>query len=194
MAAKRIKGDKHFPLFVNENFFRRLLMPPGRLVGRYVREGQTAADLGCGPGFYTLALAGHVGPTGKVYAVDVDERAIRKLEEKAARRGLGNIEARAQSASGLGFIADGSVDFILSHGLLCSMAPQEHRAALAEMKRILKPDGLAFISVATGPWSYVDHAEWEQILEAFEVKWRERSRFGIEARAAVVSLKRGCHG
>jgi ubiquinone/menaquinone biosynthesis C-methylase UbiE len=70
------------------------------------------------------------------------------------------------------------------------MAPNELGAALAEMKRVLKPDGLAFVSVATGPWSYVDHAEWDRILEGFEVRWRKRGRFGLEQRAAVVSAKR----
>ena len=36
-----------------------------------VDKGKTVADLGCGPGFFTLPLAELVGPTGQVYAVDV---------------------------------------------------------------------------------------------------------------------------
>jgi ubiquinone/menaquinone biosynthesis C-methylase UbiE len=190
MAAEKTRGDKRFPTFVNDNLFRRLFLPPRRLIKPYVREGQTVADLGCGPGFFTLALADCVGPKGKVYAVDVDARAIRKLEQKTDKRGLRNIEARAVSASDLSFVTDGSVDFILSHGLLCSMAPKERPAALAEMKRVLNPDGLAFISVATGPWSYVDRAEWGKILEGFEVRWKKRSSRFFEHRAAVVSLKK----
>jgi len=34
------------------------------------------ADLGCGPGYYTLPLAESVGPEGRVYAVDMNEGVI----------------------------------------------------------------------------------------------------------------------
>ena len=181
------KQDRRFPFWLNDNLLRRLLLPPGRLVRPYVKTGQTAADLGCGPGFFTLALAERVGPGGQVYAVDSDERAVRRVERKAAKRGLKNIETRAVSASDLSFLKDASVDFVLSHGLLCSMAPRCREAALSEMKRILKPDGLAYLSVAKGPWSYVDSADWEEILKGFEVRWRKYDSFGVDHRAAVVS-------
>jgi ubiquinone/menaquinone biosynthesis C-methylase UbiE len=190
MAANPEKQDKHFPLFAHDNWLRRRFMDPRKFAERYVREGQVVADLGCGPGFFTLALAEAVGPDGKVFAVDSDERAVRAVERKAVERGLGTIDARAVSASQLEFIADGSVDFVLCHGLLCSMAPDAHDAALGELKRILKPDGRAYLTVATGPWSYVDRAEWESILGEFEVRERNSSFLGLGDRVAVVSLKK----
>jgi ubiquinone/menaquinone biosynthesis C-methylase UbiE len=190
MAANPEKQDKHFPLFAHDNWLRRRFMDPRKFAERYVREGQVVADLGCGPGFFTLALAEAVGPDGEVFAVDSDERAVRAVERKAVERGLGTIDARAVSASQLEFIADGSVDFVLCHGLLCSMAPDAHDAALGELKRILKPDGRAYLTVATGPWSYVDRAEWESILGEFEVRERNSSFLGLGDRVAVVSLKK----
>jgi ubiquinone/menaquinone biosynthesis C-methylase UbiE len=189
MTTNKEKQDKHFPLWAHDNPLRRLFAPPGRLIGPYVKEGQTAADLGCGPGFYTLALAERVGPAGKVFAVDSDEKAIRALETKAAKRGLGNIEAHAVSAADLSFVPDGSVDFVLSHGLLCSMAPRDREAAVRETKRVLKPDGQAYLTAAKGPWSYVEGADWEKILDGFEVRWRKRGGIGSDF-AAVVSLKK----
>jgi ubiquinone/menaquinone biosynthesis C-methylase UbiE len=190
MAVAKEKGDKRFPLFVNDNPLRRLFVPPRRLTKPYVGKGQTAADLGCGPGFYTLALAEYVGPEGKIYAIDVDEKAVGELKRKAAKRGIGNVEARATSASDLGFIKDASVDFVLGHGLLCSMAPKGHEAVVSEIKRILKPGGLAYISVARGPWSYVGKEEWEKILAGFEVRRRGDGLPAISDRWAVVSPKR----
>jgi ubiquinone/menaquinone biosynthesis C-methylase UbiE len=187
--TKQAKRDKHFLLVIHDNWLRRKLEDPRRFVERYVREGQTAADLGCGPGFFTPALAETVGPAGKVFAVDSDERAVREVERKAKGRGLRNIDARAGSASRLGFIPDGSVDFVLCHGLLCSMAPDDHGAAVAEIKRILRPDGLAYVSVATGPWSYVGREEWENILGEFRVLERRGSSRGLGERVAVVTLK-----
>ncbi|MCX6556506.1 MAG: class I SAM-dependent methyltransferase [Candidatus Aminicenantes bacterium] len=189
MTINKEKQDQHFPLITFDNPLRRLFLPPRLLTRPYVKEGQTAADLGCGPGYYTLALAEYISPGGKVYAVDSDGKAVRALERKAAKRGLDNIETYAASAADLSFIPGGSVDFVLSHGLLCSMAPKDREEALSEMKRILKPDGLAYVSVARGPWSYVDDAAWEKILAGFSVTWRKRSILRTQ-QAAVVSLKK----
>jgi ubiquinone/menaquinone biosynthesis C-methylase UbiE len=69
------------------------------------------------------------------------------------------VEAHASSASDLSFIEDESVDFILANGLLCAMAPKYHELAVSEMKRILKPKGQAYLSVAKSWSSYVDKAE-----------------------------------
>jgi len=96
----------------------RLFEHPQRLIGPYVKKGQVAADLGCGLGNYTLALARSVGPEGKVYAVDLDNKCIRPLEKKAKKATYRNIEPHASSASDLSFIKDRSVDFIFANGLL----------------------------------------------------------------------------
>ena len=96
----------------------RLFGSPKRLVRPYAKNGMVVADLGCGRGFYTLALAELVGQGGKVYAVDLDKQNIRAVEKKANKGGHGNIEAHASSASDLSFIKDKSVDFILANGLL----------------------------------------------------------------------------
>ncbi len=97
---------------------RRLFEPPQRLIGPYVKNGQVVADLGCGSGYYTIALAELVGPEGKVYAVDLGKKCIRALEKKADKGGYHNIEAHASSASDVSFIKDRSVDFVLANGLL----------------------------------------------------------------------------
>jgi ubiquinone/menaquinone biosynthesis C-methylase UbiE len=47
-----------------------------------LREGQTACDVGSGPGYFTLRLARVVGPAGHVYAVDVEPRILDALRER----------------------------------------------------------------------------------------------------------------
>jgi 2-polyprenyl-3-methyl-5-hydroxy-6-metoxy-1,4-benzoquinol methylase len=96
----------------------KLFEPPQRLVGPYVKNGQVVADLGCGRGYYTLALAEGVGSEGKVYAIDLDKKCIRALEKKAEKAGYHNIETHASTAADLSFIKDRSVDFVLANGLL----------------------------------------------------------------------------
>ena len=56
-----------------------------------VQRGQTICDMGCGNGFYTMELARRVGPTGTVYAVDIQPEMLRLLAERAAAEGLTNI-------------------------------------------------------------------------------------------------------
>ncbi len=143
------------------------------------------ADLGCDTGYYTLALAECVGPEGRIYAVDLNENDIRSLEEKAAKSGYRNIEAHASSTADLSFIKDGSVDFVLANGLLCSM-PEHRRSAVNEIKRILKPNGQAYLSLGSPPpLGFVNRVEWEKILEEFRV----RRRGGFLQKWAVVSAK-----
>ena len=44
----------------------------------------TWADLGCGEGTFTLALAELLGPAGRVYALDRDPRALSKLRRRTS--------------------------------------------------------------------------------------------------------------
>jgi SAM-dependent methyltransferase len=54
--------------------------------------GQTLLDVGCGPGYAALDLAGIVGPGGRVVAIDRSRRFLDALEGAALARGLGWIE------------------------------------------------------------------------------------------------------
>ena len=178
--------DHHFPLVAFDNPLRKLFGRADRF-NQYVQPGQTAADLGCGPGYYTFALAEAVGAQGKVYAVDADSAAASAVERKALRLGCAQIEAHCSSAAQLDFIPTASVDFILADGLLCCMAPAGHAAALSEFKRIMRPQARAYISAARGRISYVDDTEWEEMLRGFAVENRNYAR-RLQGRWAVVRL------
>jgi len=71
-----------------DGWFRRLLFRPGQLVDRYVWPGDTVLDIGCGPGLFTRAIARKVGDNGLVIAVDVQDRMLEILKEKAKKKDL----------------------------------------------------------------------------------------------------------
>lgn len=57
-----------------------------------LHPGDTAADVGCGDGFYTIPLSHFLGPSGRVYAEDISDVELIKLKEHLAKEGLQNVE------------------------------------------------------------------------------------------------------
>jgi predicted methyltransferase len=55
------------------------------------REGMVLADVGAGNGEWTEELARAVGPSGHVYATEVDEGKLREIDDRMRRRGLENV-------------------------------------------------------------------------------------------------------
>jgi ubiquinone/menaquinone biosynthesis C-methylase UbiE len=55
-------------------------------------KGSTAADIGAGAGYITWRLAERVGPTGKVYASDIQPEMLTILRRNMKQRHLDNVE------------------------------------------------------------------------------------------------------
>ena len=65
---------------------------------------------------------------------------------------------------------------------------EDRQLSVKEMKRILKADGKAYLSLGDGPpLGFVDQAEWETILKEFEVE----QGGSYKEKWALVSLKQG---
>lgn len=77
-----------------------------------VRAGQTVADFGAGTGYFTIPLARAVGPTGKVYAVDIQPEMLAILGERVAAQKLVNVvPVRAEPTAPS--LPKGAVDLVL---------------------------------------------------------------------------------
>ena len=59
-----------------------------------IRPGQTVADIGAGEGYYTVRLAGRVGPKGRVVGQDIVSAVRDRLAERVARERLQNVSVR----------------------------------------------------------------------------------------------------
>lgn len=57
-----------------------------------LKPGMTVADIGAGSGVITLRMADKIGPTGKAYAVDIQQEMLDLLADKINRRNLTNVE------------------------------------------------------------------------------------------------------
>jgi len=102
-----------------------------------LKEGQKILDYGCGIGSYTFAAAKLVGEKGRVYALDKQPLALKKIEEKAQREGFCNIDIiLSDEDTGL---PEESVDVILLYGVLPEIEHKEF--LLRELYRVLQPNG-----------------------------------------------------
>lgn len=56
-----------------------------------LKPGMTACDVGAGPGYFSLRLAAQVGPSGRVYAVDVEPAMLASLVAHLDKQGLHQV-------------------------------------------------------------------------------------------------------
>jgi ubiquinone/menaquinone biosynthesis C-methylase UbiE len=56
-----------------------------------LKPGMTVADIGAGSGYYSSRMARRVGPTGHVYATDIQPGMIALLDRRIASEGLANM-------------------------------------------------------------------------------------------------------
>ncbi len=187
MNSSKPRKDKHYSSFTLDNLFRRLFISPHKFC-KYVKQGDKVADLGSGPGYFTLPLAEKVGDEGLVYAVDSDGNAIQDLIEKTESRKFRNIKAFATFAADISFIETGSINFVLAWELLCCVVPMNHEKVINEIKRIMRQDAKAMLSVDRYFGSYVKKNEWEVILEGFYIHKRNGLSLSKD-RWALVSKK-----
>jgi ubiquinone/menaquinone biosynthesis C-methylase UbiE len=103
----------------------------------HLEAGQTLLDVGCGPGTLTLDLARHVAP-GRVVAIDRAEDVLAEARRTVAAAG-DQVRVESGDVYRLTF-ADASFDVVHAHQVLQHL--REPVRALAEMRRVCRPDGL----------------------------------------------------
>src|SRR5919107_1115448 len=121
---------------------RDLFRPPQKVLSEVgmIKPGTHVLDYGCGPGNYTIAAAELVGPSGKVYAVDIHPMAIRKVQNKANKKGL-NVQTILTDYDTQ--LPDSSVDAVLLFYVLHDFKNPD--AIIKELSRVLKPRGVLLV-------------------------------------------------
>jgi ubiquinone/menaquinone biosynthesis C-methylase UbiE len=122
---------------------RDFFSPRENIVGEVgLREGFHVLDYGCGPGGYVKPVAGLVGESGRIYALDISPLAIQMVKKTASKNQLTNVETiLSDSNTGL---SDGSIDAVLLYDVFHDLTDQNK--VLKELHRVLKPDGVLSFS------------------------------------------------
>lgn len=145
--------------FTFDNPLRRFLHHPERLLGAYVGKGYQVIDIGAGMGYFTIPLARLVGPTGRVIAVDIQEKMFSVLNRRAERSGLADrITTHLAGPDSLGLPE--KADFILAFWMVHEVPDQGQ--FLAQVLNLIKPGGLFLIAE---PRFHVSKKRFEQTIQ-----------------------------
>lgn len=109
----------------------------GYLLGE-LRPGLELLDVGCGPGTITLDLAARVAP-GRVVGIDREQDIVEEAERLRSAREVENASFCVGDVYGLE-MPEASFDVVHAHQVLQHL--RDPVAALIEMRRVLRPDGL----------------------------------------------------
>jgi ubiquinone/menaquinone biosynthesis C-methylase UbiE len=121
-----------------DNKMRRWVQNPERILAPYIKEGMKTLDLGCGPGFFSIAMAALVGKTGKVISADLQEGMLQKVREKIKGTELEQRVQLVKCDTNSINVRD-QVDFILTFYMVHEVP--DKNSLFKQLKPVLKPNG-----------------------------------------------------
>ena len=135
-TAQRHQSNLSYRVMAAYLKFRERFRKPEDFVKQLgVSEGDRVLDYGCGIGSYSIPMARVVGGSGRVYALDIHPIAIERVQKRAEKEGLTNIET-IQSDLKTG-IPNEHLDYAFLIDVWTWVS--DKRGLLEEMYRIMKP-------------------------------------------------------
>ncbi len=121
------------------------LHPAKAIQAVHIKEGMHVADFGAGSGFFTRAAARAVGPTGVVWAVDINPDLLTRVKNISTAEGLHNVEIvrgdleRKNGSS----LPEGKFDVVIASNILFSL--EDKPAFAKEIVRVLHDLGTVLV-------------------------------------------------
>src|SRR5688572_23973276 len=128
-----------------------------------VRDGAHIADVGSADGFYSLRIAKAVAPTGRAYAVDIEQKSLDKLRERAQKENITNVEIILSEPADPK-LPPGALDAVLIRNAYHEMVA--YREILKAVMNGLKPGGLLVVSEGMSD-NLLDKPREQQVKEHY---------------------------
>lgn len=181
MVKKGLWEDAKCPWWICwtfDNPLRRPVHNPRRIFEGLIGEGDTALDIGCGEGYFTIEMARLAGEAGRVIAIDLQEHMLKVLRRRAARAGLTDriIPVLADPKK---LTAEYPADFAQMFWMLHEVPDRDR--ILADLYAAMKPGG-RFLLV---------EPKWHVSRESFDESVRMAEEAGfiqVEDRAVAFSM------
>ena len=149
-------------MYFFDNPLRQLLQPAIRILQPLVAPGYTCLDLGCGMGYFTVALAKLVGPTGSVTAVDLQAKMMEVAGRRARRHGVAGRISLCRPEDPEWTIPQ-KYDFILTFWMLHEVP--DRGSLFKTLRTALKTSGCLLL---VEPRLHVRKQQWEESLALAE--------------------------
>jgi len=134
-----LSGQAMDSLAMPQEFFLNMRQPPDLVLKTIgIKPGMAIGEVGAGRGRVAVQIASRIGPTGRLYANDVDQAALQFLEKRCARSGWSHVKTV------LGTVTDpklpaGELDMVVMVNVVhCLEKPVELLRAIGSS---LKPGG-----------------------------------------------------
>lgn len=138
---------------------RRWFQDPEKILSPYISEGMTVLDIGPGMGFFTIPAARMVGDSGRVIAVDLQEKMLKSLIKRAEKAGVaGRIITKLCEPDNLG--VSEPIDLCLAFNVVHEVP--DASALFSQIRAILKPTGRLLLAEPAG-W-HVSEKDFEGTL------------------------------
>ena len=141
--VKRPEPNLHFRLMFFTYKFRDFFVPRMKILKEAgIEEGFQVLDYGCGSGSYIAPISDLVGPSGKIYALDIHPLAVQTVKRRATIRKLTNVETIQSDCQTA--LPDQSVDVALLYDVFHDL--DNPKEVVRELRRILKPNRILSFS------------------------------------------------
>ena len=165
MISQALSATEHHDVcpwwkaYTFDNPIRKLLHQPQNILGAYVKAGMTVMDVGCGMGHFSIGMANLVGESGKVIAIDLQQKMLDVMLKRAKRAGVAErIIPHRCEADNIG--VEELADFILAFWMVHEV--NDKSGFFTQLKSHLTPKGKILIAE---PKMHVNSEEFDRTIE-----------------------------
>ena len=148
--------------FITRGRLREILEPAA---------GERVLEVGPGTGYYSLPVAEWIGPEGRLDVFDLQQEMLDHTMRRAGERGLSNVHPTQGDAQALPY-DDASFDAAIVVSTLGEIPDQA--AALAELRRVLRPGGRLVVGELMGDPHVVTFGALRERAEGAGLRFERR--------------------
>ena len=175
--------------FIFDNPLRKIFQDPYKILSPYIKPGYTVVDIGPGKGYFTIPLCKLAGREGRVIAVDIQEKMLRALQQRASKAGIAaNLTTNLSRPND--FCLNVKDDFVLAFWMVHEVPELMH--FFVNVKEIMKPK--AFFLIAE-PLFHITKRSFNNTLDTaqetgFKIVDRPQISFSYTAMLTLQEIKK----
>lgn len=121
-----------------------MFLSPSQIIQRLnIKQGDIVCDFGCGSGAWLSELSKVVGNNGKVFALDINQGLLERLEKESKKYFYENIEFAVADVERKTYLENNFCDIVILSNILHQV--ENPINVILEAKRVLKQNGIILI-------------------------------------------------